>query len=342
MPSILFYLFAILMLAGGITVVAAKNPVTSALGMIGSFMGIAALLIGLNSYFIGILQILVYAGAIMVLFLFIIMLLDLKKAEKQEFDGKRVAAGVIIPALFFFLMIPVLISVTAGFSPLGTAELQQANEAIPASALPAGSSIRSALAAGQLKDVNLIGHELFNHFNLPLQIIAVLLLVATIGCVTLSKRLSGVTTQANALGRKHAHTLEKQTTIPQAPAIPAPAVDPAPAQEPATIEEPTSSEAPEPEQKTGEPLAENAVIDEKRGLIYTSAPTEADDLKVIKGVGPVLEKKLNEIGIYTYKQVADWNPEHVEEFDRILDFPGRIARDNWLAQATELYKEKYL
>ena len=118
MPTILFYLFAILMIAGGVCVVALKNPVSSAMGMIGSFIGLAALLIGLNAYFVGTLQVLVYAGAIMVLFIFIIMLLDLKKEEGKEFSHASIATGVIVPLLFVLIMLPVFQSVDTNFTKL--------------------------------------------------------------------------------------------------------------------------------------------------------------------------------------------------------------------------------
>ena len=77
MHSLLFYLFSFLAVAGGILLVAFRNPVSSALSMVLSFLGLAGLFIGLNAYFVGIVQILVYAGAIMVLFLFVIMLLHI-------------------------------------------------------------------------------------------------------------------------------------------------------------------------------------------------------------------------------------------------------------------------
>jgi len=83
-------------------------------------------------------------------------------------------------------------------------------------------------------------------------------------------------------------------------------------------------------------------VDEKLGLLYTSISTdEVDDLKKISGVGPVLEKKLNESGLYTFKQVTDWSPANIEAFDDILSFKGRIERDNWLEQAKTLHEEKY-
>ena len=82
-------------------------------------------------------------------------------------------------------------------------------------------------------------------------------------------------------------------------------------------------------------------VDEKLGLLYTSAPAEVDDLKKISGVGPVLEEKLNESGLYTFKQVTEWSAANIEAFDDILSFKGRIERDNWIEQAKTLHEEKY-
>lgn len=81
-------------------------------------------------------------------------------------------------------------------------------------------------------------------------------------------------------------------------------------------------------------------VDEKLGVVYDSAPSEADDLKVISGVGPKLEEKLNEVGIYTYEQIANWTEENVAEFDELLSFKGRIERDEWIAKAKELQAAK--
>ena len=66
---------------------------------------------------------------------------------------------------------------------------------------------------------------------------------------------------------------------------------------------------------------------------------DADDLKVIAGVGPFLEKKLHAIGIYTFRQIASFTKEDVEKVNDIIEFfPGRIERDNWVGQAEELAK----
>ena len=64
----------------------------------------------------------------------------------------------------------------------------------------------------------------------------------------------------------------------------------------------------------------------------------ADDLKLLKGVGPALEKTLNELGFYHFDQVAAWRKAEVEWVDSRLKFKGRIVRDEWIKQAKTLAK----
>ncbi|MEL7042796.1 MAG: NADH-quinone oxidoreductase subunit NuoE [Pseudomonadota bacterium] len=66
------------------------------------------------------------------------------------------------------------------------------------------------------------------------------------------------------------------------------------------------------------------------------AADEADDLKRIKGIGPVNEKALNELGIYTFVQIAGWTPANIDWVEDFMSFPGRIEREDWIAQATAL------
>ena len=68
-------------------------------------------------------------------------------------------------------------------------------------------------------------------------------------------------------------------------------------------------------------------------------PANVDDLKRISGVGPVLEKKLNGFGVYKYSQIAVWKKANVEWVDNFLNFPGRIDRDEWIAQCKAYAKE---
>lgn len=70
--------------------------------------------------------------------------------------------------------------------------------------------------------------------------------------------------------------------------------------------------------------------------LYTAVPSAVDDLKKIKGVGPALEKTLNELGIYTYAQIAVWSAENIAWVDGNLKFKGRITRDDWISQAKSL------
>ncbi len=77
------------------------------------------------------------------------------------------------------------------------------------------------------------------------------------------------------------------------------------------------------------------------GLKFLDGPNgEPDDLQRISGVGPVLERKLNGLGIYHYSQIAAFTPEQIAQVDDELNFKGRIERDNWLTQAAELEQAK--
>ena len=182
MPLAIFWFFAIVMLVGGVAVVTLRNPVASALSMVASFVGLSGLFIGLNAFFVGIIQILVYAGAIMVLFIFIIMLLDLKTEEKKAPKLAPILGGLGIVLAFTIQLIGIL-SKTPDIKsePLDLA-------AAAATYTETSDGISTKLAAGHLPDVNLIGDVIFKGYNLPLQIVGVLLLVATIGVVVLSKR----------------------------------------------------------------------------------------------------------------------------------------------------------
>lgn len=80
--------------------------------------------------------------------------------------------------------------------------------------------------------------------------------------------------------------------------------------------------------------------DSNRGIVFTEAPETKDDLKLISGIATVLENRLNEFGIYTFKQIMDWQPNEIEEFSRLLTFKERIERDDWQGQARFFYNKK--
>src|SRR5438046_5763610 len=109
MSPFLFWIFALLTLIFGAAVVINRNPVASALSLVMSFLGLAALFMSLNAYFIGIIQVLVYAGAVMVLFLFIIMLLNLRAEEERRINWLTSAGGIAV-ALILLIRIFFVIS----------------------------------------------------------------------------------------------------------------------------------------------------------------------------------------------------------------------------------------
>jgi NADH-quinone oxidoreductase subunit J len=163
MNPFLFWFFAFLMLVFGAAVVLNRNPIASALSLVICFMGLSALFMSLDAFFIGIIQVLVYAGAVMVLFLFIIMLLDLRAEQLRKINYVAVAGGAAV-ALAFFIQVYFVVR-----------QLRAAQQPFPA-------------LIAKTDDVHNIGALLFTNFNLPFQIIGVLVLVATIGVVVLSKR----------------------------------------------------------------------------------------------------------------------------------------------------------
>ena len=164
MQLTLFWLVSLLMIGFGAGVVVLRNPVACALSLVASFLALAALFVTLDAYFIAIIQVLVTAGAVMVLFLFIIMLLNLKAEERRRVKLSAMLGGGLIVGCFLELL-----SSTLSTSPLFSQPLPPLIE-------PAQS------------DVAMIGLTLFHSFNLPFQIIGVLLLVATVGVVLLSKQ----------------------------------------------------------------------------------------------------------------------------------------------------------
>jgi NADH-quinone oxidoreductase subunit J len=164
MSPILFYLFAALTLIFGIAVVANRNPVASALSLVVSFLGLAALFVGLDAYFIAVIQVLVYAGAVMVLFLFIIMLLDLRTEARRKINLVAYAGGGVVTLAFAVQIYLVLQRFDGGKAPF------------------------PALSERNVDDVRNVGMTLFSTHNLPFQVIGVLILVATIGVIVLSKR----------------------------------------------------------------------------------------------------------------------------------------------------------
>ncbi len=159
--DILFWFFSLAMLLSGVLVIASRNPVTSAICLVALFVFMAGLFVLLEAFFLAAIQILVYAGAVMVLFLFVIMLLDLKASQRRRFGwlaavGGLVVAGALVWELGIILQTPVTVAVS------GQTEVGGGLEAVV--------------------------KPLFANYMLPFQVTALLLLVAMIGVVLLSKK----------------------------------------------------------------------------------------------------------------------------------------------------------
>ena len=160
--DVLFYVFAVLTLLCAILVVAnpfSRNPVTSAMFLVLTIISMSGLFLLLHAFFLAAVQILVYAGAVMVLFLFVIMLLDLKEEERRRIKLFGLVAGL--------LSVGIIVSVFVK-------SLATLNTDVPPPTLE-GDTIS-------------LGHLLFTNYTLPFEVVSVVLLVAMVGVILLSKK----------------------------------------------------------------------------------------------------------------------------------------------------------
>jgi NADH-quinone oxidoreductase subunit J len=161
MEILIFSIVALITTICSILVITSRSPVNSALSLIATMISLAILFILLNAPFLATIQVIVYAGAIMVLFLFVIMLLNL---SKDEFGLDRKRAQRLFAILFCFLL---LIGITTVFS-----------------AGKLGSTGGESAPAG----VEPLAQLLFTKYLLPFELASVLLLVAIVGAIVMAKR----------------------------------------------------------------------------------------------------------------------------------------------------------
>ena len=163
MQDALFYIFAFLTLVFGFLVIAnpfSRNPVTSAMFLVLAIISLAGLFVLLHAFFLAAVQVLVYAGAVMVLFLFVIMLLDLKAEERRKIKMLGIVGGLVSAGAILGIFLSSLLN-----APLGAAK----------SPVLDGGTVR-------------LGKLLFTQYLLHFEIVSVLLLVAMVGVVLLSKK----------------------------------------------------------------------------------------------------------------------------------------------------------
>ncbi|WP_170784210.1 NADH-quinone oxidoreductase subunit NuoE [Ruegeria lacuscaerulensis] len=99
---------------------------------------------------------------------------------------------------------------------------------------------------------------------------------------------------------------------------------------------PKEGATPKPAVKQAEEAKAKAADEDQPETLTAARGGKADDLKMLKGVGPKLEEKLNDLGVYHYDQIAKWTAANIAWVDARLKFKGRIERDGWVAQATSL------
>ena len=159
MEMVLFFILALVAVAAGVGVIAQRNAVRSALFLLVNFCCLAGLYILLNAQFVAVVQIIVYAGAIVVLFLFVVMLLGMEEAEESR-DPLRYQwiVGGLLGILLLIGIAWALIPTGAGLGPEPT-----------------------------IDNVRAVGAALLTDYVIPFELVSVVLLVAIIGAVVLAK-----------------------------------------------------------------------------------------------------------------------------------------------------------
>ena len=165
---IIFYIFAALSILGGLGVLFLRNPIHCALSLVGTFFCLGSIYVMLNAEFVAVIQVLVYAGAIMVLFLFVLMLLSSKTSDQNT--NKWPIGKILAGLLSFGIFLKIASLFTMGDLQLG-----------PKGAYPIE-------VVEEVGSISLIGQLLFTDYILSFEIIAILLLVAVIGAVVIAKR----------------------------------------------------------------------------------------------------------------------------------------------------------
>jgi len=164
--SVFFYLFALLTLGGGILTITRRNAVHSAISLIVSLLGVAGLYLLQQAEFLFAVQIVLYVGGIMVLFLFVIMLVNLDQAAKERQFNRQwavaLAAVLAVGAEIAFFM----------YRGQGGFSLGESAAAVP----------------GGLGNTELLADTLFSEYLLPFEIASILLLVAVVGAVVMAKK----------------------------------------------------------------------------------------------------------------------------------------------------------
>lgn len=180
MHLILFFVFAGLCLAGAINLLLQSHPINSALSLIVVMSSLAVLYLLLGAEFLAIAQIIVYAGAIMVLFVFVVMLLNAGREDRTM--GSRAAKLVGFPAVA--VLMAVLATVIVRIQGLGGARLG-------AGLAVAQTAAQTAAGAQDTSNLAQLSTVLFHELLLPFEVTSVLILIAILGAVALARKTEG-------------------------------------------------------------------------------------------------------------------------------------------------------
>ena len=182
MTETVFYIFGAIAVVSAMLCILQRNPVAAALWLISTMFSLAAIYVLLNAHFLAAVQVLVYAGAVMVLFLFVIMLLNLSRSESDLRGSGTISATIVLVGLLLIELLvlwqytPDRLARDIAGRPGVTAEM-----AFPA----AGSVARQTAEQGV---VGAVAEPLFRTYLVPFEITSVLLLAAMVGAVVLAKR----------------------------------------------------------------------------------------------------------------------------------------------------------
>jgi NADH-quinone oxidoreductase subunit J len=169
MTEIIWWIFAALAIGGAAGMVAGRNPVASLLSLVLTLFSLGVLFVLMDAHFIGVIQVIVYAGAIMVLFLFVIMLLNLGHDYRADIRNVGwIAGGSVLAGLMFWL-------ITTAFLDVGELAVS-------------GPGVLPAAATEEHGVVGAIAMPLFDEYVVGFELVALLLLAAIIGAMLLAKR----------------------------------------------------------------------------------------------------------------------------------------------------------
>ncbi|MRD47876.1 NADH-quinone oxidoreductase subunit J [Caenimonas koreensis] len=212
-----FYLFSAVLLFAAFRVITARNPVYAALYLVLAFFQAAAVWLLLKAEFLAISLVLVYVGAVMVLFLFVVMMLDINVDALRAGFWKHFPLAAFVGAIIALEMSAVL---------LGGFRLGEEPRSVPVAAQAATQA--ATQAAGQFSNTKELGKLLYTQYLYPLEIAAVILLVAIIAAIALTLRDRKDSRHTDPSDQVRVKSTDRLSIVKLAPTVAAPVAAPAP------------------------------------------------------------------------------------------------------------------